>query len=299
MDPKLSGTSGNPVVVTGLGYEFPASLRSWFAAGISAELQGTAALSHDADPVPFLRVKKTAKFMSKQDRLAMSAAARAVSSSGLPADVLETQTLIAMGVGPIPFQEDEALAVAELSHQDGSFSVECFCRDAYEGVNPMLLFACLPNMPTYHISANLNIRGGYYLTYPSCTESYQALQNAVVSLTEGRALAVLFGGVADQQNFLVRNHHHKSRQKLPAPDCSCFLVLETLRHAQARKALVLARLDTVQSEPDTAGMSFNRTFCLGPVDLPLEVARFIEGGAGHLRHRLCESGSSFESIWEK
>lgn len=286
-------------MVTGLGYEFPSSLRSWFEAGISAELQGTSPLTHDADPVPFLRVKKTAKFMSKQDRLAMSAAARAVSSSGLSADVLETQTLIAMGVGPIPFQESEALAVAERSRQDGSFSAECFCRDAYEEVNPMLLFACLPNMPTYHISANLNIRGGYYLTYPSCTESYQALQNAVDSLTEGRAMAVLFGGVADQQNFLVRNHHHKTHQKLPAPDCACFLVLETLQQAQVRKATVLARLDTLQCGPDSDGISFNRTFCLGPVDIPLEVARFIEGGAGHLRHSLSENGISFESRWGK
>ncbi len=299
MDTQLSEHPGNMVVVTGLGYEIPAALRTWFAEGVVTGEQASASLSHDADPVPLLRVRKTAKFMSKQDRLALCAAARAVSVSGLAANVLETETLIAMAVGPIPFQEGEALEVAEHSCVDNRFSEERFCKEAYEAFNPMLLFSCLPNMPTYHISANLNMKGGYYLTYPSCAESYLALQNAMDSLSEGRSQAVLFGAVADQQNFLVQNHHRKIHQSLPAPDCACFLVLETLRQAQARKATVLARLCDFNISSDQGNTSADRSLYLGPVELPLDVARMIEGKSDRLIHRLNENNNSFESEWTR
>lgn len=299
MDTHLSECSGDMVVVTGLGYEIPMALRTWFAGGLLADGQESASLAHDADPVPFLRVRKTAKFMSKQDRLALSAAARAVSTSGLNADELETKTLVAMAVGAIPFQEGEARDVAEHSCVDKRFSEERFCQEAYEAFNPMLLFACLPNMPAYHISANLQMRGGYYLTYPSCAESYLALRNAMDALSEGRAQAALFGGVADQQNFLVRNHHRKGGQTLPAPDCACFLVLETLNHAQARKAPILARLSDFEIGNEQGSASPERTCYLGPVELPLEVARLIEGTSDRVRHRLDENELIYESGWSR
>jgi 3-oxoacyl-(acyl-carrier-protein) synthase len=282
MDAYLSEHARDPVVVTGAGCECPVD----------------GALSHDVDPVPYLRVRKTAKYLSKQDRLALGAASRAVRAAGLGGDELEHRTLIAMGVGPIPFQRDEALAVAELSRVEEAFSVDRFCREAYEAVNPMLLFACLPNMPAYHLSANLGIRGGYYLTYPSCGETYQALQHAVDSLREGICSVVLFGAVADQQNFLVHNHHRKVGQLLPAPDCASFLVLETQSHAAARQVSALARLERLgwtaeRAVPQDAGGCY-----YGPVELPLAVARWLDGaGVGGLRHGASGSGWAVESEW--
>ena len=151
----MSQYPGDSIVVTGLGCEVPAVLRPWLAGGASAAIPPDAPLGHDADPLPFLRVRKTAKFLSKQDRLALSAAAAAVQTAALSAETLELQTLIALSVGPIPFQRDEAMLVAENAREADGFSMARFCRDAYEQINPMLLFACLPNMPAYHISANL------------------------------------------------------------------------------------------------------------------------------------------------
>jgi hypothetical protein len=120
------------VVVTGLGYEIPPALRTWFAEGVLAGEQESASYSHDVDPVPFLRIRKTAKFMSKQDRLALAAATQSVRASGLAPDVLETKTLVAMAVGPIPFQESEAMEVAEHSCVDNRFSEERFCQEALQ-----------------------------------------------------------------------------------------------------------------------------------------------------------------------
>lgn len=279
MDQNLSERSGNSVAVTGFAYEVPA-----------------ASLSHDADPGPFLRVRKTVKFMSKQDRLAMVAAASAVRSAGLTPGLLATETTISMCVGPIPFQKDEALQVAEHSGDCNGFSMERFCGNAYEEVNPMLLFACLPNMPAYHISANLGIRGGYYLSYPSCAECYGALRNAVDTLAAGTARAVLFGGVADQDNFLVRNHHIKTGQSLPAPDGACFLVLETLGHARARNAQVLAILNGMRISEYT-GAGTKSDFHFGAVELPLAVAKFAEGQTTAFTHRFQTNGRQFESEW--
>lgn len=297
MDEELSRCPGNSVVVTGLGYEVPPAIQLWIESGISGLLPDGELLSHDADPLPFLRVRKTVKFMSKQDRLAMSAAAMAVKASGLPADELELQALIVMGVGPISFQKDEAMQVAVNSSVNGEFSMDRFCREAYGSVNPMLLFACLPNMPAYHISVNLRIRGGYGLTYPSCAENYMAFRNAVCELEEGRVSAVLYGGVADQQNFLVQNHHRKTGQGLPAPDCSCFLVLEKASHARARNAPVLARLQELRIQPGAGAVRGGYYF--GPADLPLEVVRLCKSGEVGMTHRLQDNGNLFESVWIK
>lgn len=281
MDAHLPEPAGDPVVVTGAAFELPPA----------------GALAHDADPLPFLRVRKSAKFLSKQDRLALAAASRAAASAGLDAAALESGTLIAMGVGPIPFQEEEALAVAEHSAEGGAFSVSRFCREAYEEVNPMLLFACLPNMPAYHISANLGIRGGYYLTYPSCAETYLALQYAVDALREGRVVAALFGAVSDQQNFLVRNHHRKACQTLPAPDCACFLALETQAHAAARGVPVLARLERLGPPAARAATTTSDGFYYGPADLPLAVARLLGAPGRCLTHRAPDGDPLFESEW--
>ena len=42
-----------------------------------------------------------------------------------------------------------------------------------------------------------------------------------------------------------------------------------------------------------------RACYLGPVELPLEVARFIEGKSDRLIHRLNENKNSFESEWTR
>lgn len=298
MDQELSGYSGDPIVVTGVGLEVPVAIRSWFEAGGLLEAAGGAALSHDADPVPFLRVRKSAKFMSKQDRLALASAARAVQSARLTPELLDTQVAISMCVGVIPFKEDEAVQVAERSRRGNEFSMEAFSRDAYEVVNPMLVFACLPNMPAYHLSVNLGIRGGYYLTYPSCVESYMALQNAVDALSAGQARAVLFGAAADQQNFLALNHQRKTGQTLPAPDCACFLVLETESGARERKADILARMQGVRVRK-VPGAKQPESCCFGPVDLPLAVARFVEGMGQGGTHRVHDQGYLAESEWSR
>lgn len=299
MDKELPEYAVDSVVVTGVAYEIPPGLLQWFANGQRDGHGVCTALAHDADPTPYLRVRKTVKFMSKQDRMAVPAAARAVQSSGLSAEVLATQTMVAMCIGPIPFREDEARLVADKSSHDNEFSMDSFCRNAYEEVNPMLLFACLPNMPAYHISANLGIRGGYYLTYPSCAESYMVLRNAVDALAGGQTLAVVYGGVADQQNFLVENHHLKTGQVLPAPDGACFLVLELLSHAQARHATILARLRAIRIAQEAATTALGGAYCFGAADLPIEVARFASGNGVALTHRFQARGYLFESEWTR
>ncbi len=297
MDEKLPKHPRDSVVVTGVGLELPAALRPWLACDMPAACLDGDALAHDADPLPFLKSRKTMKFMSKQDRLAMCAAAQAVNGAALPAELLDMDTMIAMCVGPIPFAESDAMAVAAHAHANDEFSMQQFCGEAYERVNPLLLFACLPNMPAYHVSANLAIHGGYYLTYPSCVESYTALQSAVDALAEGKAKAVLYGGVADQQNFLVRNHHRKTGQLLPAPDVACFLVLETRSHALARGATILARLCASRVTNPCDGDLATTTYHFGPAELPLAVAQLISREAPTVTHRLPGASYCFESDW--
>lgn len=168
------------------------------------------------DPLPCLRSPKMLKFMGKQDRLAVVAAARAV--EGL-AECPESTGLY-LAVGSIPFELADLEPLARHSVRDGRFCMEAFSTAGLDQVNPLLTFRCLPNMPAFHVSLSLGIRGPSYTTYPGPGQFYQALQEAVWALSAGEVERALVGGVADQDNFLVRT------QKGPGQDAAGFLCLE-------------------------------------------------------------------------
>jgi hypothetical protein len=152
------------------------------------------------DPLPYMKSPKMLKFMGKQDRMAVVAASRAVQKAG----VHSLKTGIYMAVGSIPFEQQDIEPLARHSAKDGRFSMEAFSTTGLDQVNPLLTFRCLPNMPIFHVSLNLGVQGPYYVTYPGVGQFYQALQHAVWALEEGEIDRALVGGVADQDNFLVR-----------------------------------------------------------------------------------------------
>lgn len=164
---------------------------------------GTAAAA--ADPRPHLASPKSIKFMSKQDRMAVVAAADAVrAAGGIPAG---DRTGVYLAVGFIPFESAalDPLAAASTG-PDGTFSMAAFSTGGLDAVHPLLTFQCLPNMPLHHVAANLGARGPYAVSYPGPAQFYLMLDRAVADLAAGVVDAALVGGVADQENFLVRYH---------------------------------------------------------------------------------------------
>jgi 3-oxoacyl-(acyl-carrier-protein) synthase len=100
-------------------------------------------------------------------------------------------------------------------------------------------------MPAYHVSANFDVRGPYFVTYPGPAQLYQALEEATVALASGQVDIALVGAVAHQRNFLVEHHFARLQPPTAAEalrDAGAFLVLEREEGAKARGARLLGRL---------------------------------------------------------
>lgn len=232
------------------------------------------------DPLPFLRTRKSRKFMGLQDDLAVVAAGRALASAGRTS--LGERAGLFLAVGYIPFLESDIAPVLEASMDGERFDVRRFGAGGFQKAHPLLTFRCLPNMPAYHVSACFDVQGPYYVTYPGPSELYSALAEARYALEVGIIDIALVGAVAAQSNFLVR--HHFSRIEPPQPelhDVAAVLVLERVEDAGARRRGSLDAL-AIDYEPPSleAYASPERpASSYGPAALPLAVARALESGA--------------------
>lgn len=197
------------------------------------------------DPSACLRFKKTRKFMGTQDDLAVLAAARALAQARLTADALGERAGLFAVVGYIPFNREDIDPVLADSLDGESFSMARFSSGGFQRAHPLLTFRCLPNMPAFHVSANFNVQGPYFVSYPGVGQVYAALEEACVELDNGRIEVAVVFGVAHQRNFLVE--HHFSRIEPPLPggalwDAGACVILERAEHATARGARACAEL---------------------------------------------------------
>jgi 3-oxoacyl-(acyl-carrier-protein) synthase len=279
--------------------------------------EGSDALQREV--TPWLKSRKMRKFMGKQDQLAVVAAGRAAADAALDERTLQERAGLYLCVGHIPFDGPQLEAIAAGSVRDGQFCMERFSTTAFERANPLLTFRCLPNMPAFHVSLNLGMRGPYLVTYPCAGQFYLALESAAAALESGEVEAALVGGVADQNNFLVAYHFCRGRgrralDEWEGVDAAAFLCLEkrdaARRHGAAVKAELLstevryaAPYPSESPRPFAEDVTFAgaRVASERPTaaSLPLSLSRAAAGGEkGELVHRLSsESGIEATSRW--
>ena len=282
MDQRSQSAACDSIVVTGLGHVVLAP----------------------CDPTPYLKVRKNRKFMGVQDDLAVVAAGQAAASAGL-GNALGERAGLYLSVGYLPFEQADVDVLFENSVDERGFSMQRFSSQAYDAVNPLLTFRCLSNMPAFHISVNLDIQGPYFVTYPGPGQFYLALEEACVALASGSIDIAFLGGIAYQQNFLVR--HHFARIDLPAGrllDAAGCVVLETATHAAARGARVRGRLLSYElsfhprNTFEEAGSSeeCGADGAMGSASLPVALSL---GQRRSLRHELkTRDGICASSCWE-
>ncbi|MBI3894034.1 MAG: hypothetical protein HY303_21150 [Candidatus Wallbacteria bacterium] len=269
------------------------------------------------DPLPYLEVKKNRKFMGIQDDLAVVTAGLALASAGLGAARPGEAAGLYLAVGYIPFEQEEIEALLAGSVEAGQFSMARFSTTGIRAVKPLITFRCLPNMPAFHISSNFDVQGPYFVTYPGPGQFYLALEAACTALRRAEIEYALVGGVADQQNFLVRHHFSRLDSTSKAPplaDAAGCLVLETEPHALRRDARVRARLETLElsyepADPREVARRTREEFTgcaaepwdLGPASLPATLDRAASEsreGPLRLRHELqAADGMRGESEW--
>jgi len=289
------------VTVSGLGWEI--SPDAWQCLIGNQTDPSRLQLTHDCDPTGYLRVPKTIKYMSKQDRLAVNASGKALESAGCNPEKLNDSCGLFMTVGYIPFKREAAERISGYSQDQGRFSMQKFSTDAYDSINPLLAFACLPNMPAYHLSANFNIQGEYFLTYPGAVQFYQVLSEAVQRLQNGDLKRAIVGGVSDQCNFLVENHFQKfhAGDERRSSDAAAFMILEGLPPASGtptRDRIKLVSLDTRYAKGDESSEQTLPRFRLGPAELPLLLGAFARDQKGLFSHCCRSETHIFESVWE-
>jgi 3-oxoacyl-(acyl-carrier-protein) synthase len=282
-------TPGDPaVIVTGLGAA---------VVGEGSDLV--------VDPTPYLRARKSRKFMGLQDDLAVVAAGRALAAAGLGLADLGERAGLFLVVGYIPFDErDIGPVLAGSLDEAGGFSMARFADEGVARAHPLLTFRCLPNMPAYHVSANFDIQGPYLVGYPGSAQLYEALRDASDALTAGTIDVALLVGVASQRNFLVEHHFGRLDPPVLAADlrdaAGC-LVLERPGQAAGRGAPARAWMTGCEQryEPRVLPGPAEERFLfasggpppiageLGPAALPARLAARLAAGAGlALRHEV-------------
>lgn len=260
----------------------------------------------DVDPAPYLRQRKSVKFMGVQDRLAVVAAGRALEAAGLRDVALGPRTGLYLAVGYLPFEQDDIDRLIETSTDPGgAISMALFSTRGYTSVNPLITFRCLSNMPAYHVSANFDLQGPYLVTYPGPGQLYVALETAVAALRAGQIDRALVAGVAHQRNFLVEHHFSRIESPVPAErlaDAAACLVLERAPAGAGRGHLRLETLELGYAPahpfenarvPSETPRIDAREY--GPASLPLLLSR---GGGAGLTHSLASAdGIVARSTW--
>ncbi|HLY74375.1 MAG TPA: hypothetical protein VKU80_09675, partial [Planctomycetota bacterium] len=182
-----------------------------------------------------------------------------------------------------------------------TFSMRRFSTEGYNAVNPLLTFRCLSNMPAFHVSANFDIQGPYFVTYPGPGQFYVALEEARAALEAGRVDVALVLGVAHQQNFLVR--HQFGRVEPPQTrlaDAAGCVVLEPADRAagRIRGRLLKCDLSYQPADPFESSVVPSETGAdgsMGPASLPVALAA---AAPGRLRHELrSRDGFVASSVW--
>jgi 3-oxoacyl-(acyl-carrier-protein) synthase len=253
---------------------------------------GIAAVSGSCDSTPFLKSRKTRKFMGRQDELAVVAAARALASASLTAPLGERCGLYA-AVGYIPFEESDITQLLEASLDGDAFSMQHFSTNAFGALNPLLTFRVLPNMPAFHISLNFDIQGPYTVSYPGAAQFYVALEEAFAALDAHAIDIALVAAVADQENYLVR-HHFRDLDPARLTNAAACLIIEREEDALHRGAPIRAKLTSWTLRCETTPERDERHLAHGPASLGVALAN----AHGALTHEVRERGLAATSVWE-
>jgi 3-oxoacyl-(acyl-carrier-protein) synthase len=260
------------------------------------------------DVRPWLRERKSKKYMGLQDELAVACAGLALKQAGLAEHLAGERTGLFIAVGYIPFRESDILPVLEGSLDErGQFDMRRFAQEGYLRAHPLLAFRCLPNMPAYHVAANFGIEGPYFVGYPDAGQLYLALDQANEALADGRIDVALVCGVAHQRNLLVEHHFARVEPPVAADrlfDAAAAIVLERPDHAVQRSAQPLGELQTVDvsyhpHDPLVSPRDDAVEAWLGPAGPLIALAHGWESGASLVEHHQRVGGIEGRCRWQR
>ncbi len=203
---------------------------------IAAQAQGFVAAQHFDD--------KRLVLLDPVSQYALVAAREAVAQSGVTFEGERgerTAVVIGTGIGGASTQDQ----MARRLYGEGN-----------PRVHPMAIVRVMPNAPASQISLEFGLRGPTFAVASACASSNHALGQALMLLQTGSADAALAGGVEacitvgtvkawEAMRVMADDTcrpFSKGRRGLVLGEGAGVFVLETLEHAQARGAAILAEL---------------------------------------------------------
>lgn len=201
--------------------------------------------------------KREIKHMDRNCLFALAAAAQAIQQSNLEAgsfDPFRAGSIIASGVGGIEVTSDE---IAKLNAK-GPRRVSPFCI-------PMMI----SNMAAAHVSMAYGLKGSSFSPVSACASSTHAIGEGMRAIRHGYMDIVVVGGAESSVTPIAvagfSNMHALSTEEDPEKACCPFdsrrngfvmgegagvLVLESLSHAKARGAHIIAEVGGYGSTSD-------------------------------------------------
>ncbi len=270
-------TNGHRVVITGMGAMTPLGLTIdgyWQAlvegkSGIDfisvidttnypAKVSGEVS---DFDPEQYME-RKEARRMARFSQFAVAAAREAYTDAGLDGFHMNPERLgvaFGNGFGGLP---DTDAAVRGILEKGGN------------RIDPFYMLKTLPNMAASHLTMQFQAKGPSSTTTTACAAATQAMGEATRLIREGRADAMLTGGTeagmcelglaafcvmrvlstADRDPKTASRPFDVKRDGFVSAEGAGVFVLESLEHAQARNATILAEITGAAASADAYHM---------------------------------------------
>lgn len=267
------------VVITGVGVISPLGIgREQFWQAIIAGRSGVrhvstfdtstlpvqiAAEVRDFEPKAFVRPRKSLKVMARDSQFAVAASDLAMTDAGLAAGQLDPDRFgVVLGADRLRNALVESAPTYHACAPHGKFEYERWTTDGFAAMYPLGFLRVLPNMPACHISILHDARGPNNTLHQGELSSFLAVAEAQRLIERGGADVVLTGGASSRMHpidFVRRSLTLEMSQRNDHPeessrpfDCgrdgqvigegAAVFVLESLAHATARRAKILARL---------------------------------------------------------
>ena len=267
------GVAGRRVVVTGLGAVTPVGQgaeETWrnLVAGVSgtqrirqfdpSDFPAQMAGEVNDFRLPACVDAKEARRMSRFELFALACAEEAIARAGLDLDAEDRESVgvvVGCGVGSLTTSQKESRVLFERGGMR---------------VNPFFLPMMLTNMATAQVTRLFDIRGYSSTIATACASGAQAIGEAGEAIRRGAAEVILAGGseasicelglagfavlrALSQRNDDPKRASRpfdKDRDGLVPAEGAALLVLESLEHAQARGATIVAELVGYGSSSD-------------------------------------------------
>ncbi|MCX5647437.1 MAG: beta-ketoacyl-[acyl-carrier-protein] synthase family protein [Phycisphaerae bacterium] len=240
--------------------------------------------------------RKAVKLMCRDIELAVMAAGEAIAASGLitkgidpeKVNVNPTRMAINVGAGIICCDLAELAPAVAASTAQGQFDIHKWGREGLELITPLWLLKYLPNMLACHIGIIHDIQGPSNTITCGEASAHLAIGEAAQVIARGDADVAVAGAAEAKVNQMLMVRQHLLQRAVATRDgdpetiCRPFdakacgaifgegagmVVLESLDHARARKARILAEVAGIgyshslnpvyeRLEPDGRGLRF-------------------------------------------